>query len=344
MSDSHASAASAAVNVLQDNEEATGRVRRQVEDALELANYVVESGVKNADGQPLAFADIATIHTTAAMLGILSVASGESQRAPASVTKDQWIAFEDAYYRLAMATSPVTAETLRNTKATSRLDNLSERTPRGEPPTIGSRLMSALLRADGFLFGYSPAQRFARRFSVIALGFALIVFLAEWRINVLGLEEDAVSVQTKKFVWEFLLPWCYGGLGACAYLLRSAHYFIYQRSFDLRRTPEYINRILLGSISGGAIILFTNYLTAEDDTFTHFGSAALGFIAGYSTDFLFNTIERIVTAIFPKVAVETVPRDSSHSPTPAKPRRPAGQPDAQDEASGGGDGKPKPRE
>ena len=46
-------------------------------------------------------------------------------------------------------------------------------------------------------------------------------------------------------------------VGACAYMLRSAHYFIYQRSFDTRRTPEYFNRILLGAISGGAIILFS---------------------------------------------------------------------------------------
>ena len=54
------------------------------------------------------------------------------------------------------------------------------------------------------------------------------------------------------------------------------------------------------SISGGAIILFVNYLVADDGTVLHLSSAALGFVAGYSTDFLFNTIERVVAAIFPK--------------------------------------------
>ena len=101
-------------------------------------------------------------------------------------------------------------------------------------------------------------------------------------------------------------------------MLRSAHYFIYQRSFDVRRTPEYFNRILLGAISGGAIILFVTNLINDDGSSINLGAAALGFVAGYSTDFLFNTIERIVTAIFPKVAVETVPADSSMARTAPK--------------------------
>jgi hypothetical protein len=203
---------------------------------------------------------------------------------------------------------------------------------------------SVFIGIADFVLGYSPALRFTRVIWIIAIFFAVFVIIAEWQINVLGLREDAVSVKPKRDLWQALQPWAYGGLGACASLLRSAHYFIYQRCFDVRRKPEYLNRILLGSISGGAIILFTNYLVAADDTFTHFGSAALGFIAGYSTDFLFNTIERIVTAIFPKVAVETVPRDSSQTPAPAQPRqrpRRSDQPDANDLDA---DGKPKPKE
>ncbi len=86
----------------------------------------------------------------------------------------------------------------------------------------------------------------------------------------------------------------------------------------MRRTPEYYNRIGLGAISGGAIILFVNNLDNEDGSSINLGAAALGFVAGYSTDLLFNTIERIVTAIFPKVAVETVAADSSMARTAPK--------------------------
>ena len=300
---------------------AAERVRKQVEDALELTNFVVKSGVKGADDQPLSFTDIATIQTTAAILGILNVKPDDGGGAPAgsagSIGMKEWIAFEQAYYRLAIAVSPVTAETLRDTEGSARSASATGDTKQ-------SRFWS---RWRNFLFGDSPAQKFTWWFWLFAIVFAVFVVWAESRINIWGLDGDAVAVKWKRDLLESLLPWAYGGLGSCAYLLRSAHYFIYQRTFDMRRKPEYFNRILLGAISGGAIILFVNYLIGENDTVAHLGSAALGFIAGYSTDFLFNTIERIVTAIFPKVSVETVPRDSSQTASRSRtPRRPAQQP------------------
>lgn len=159
---------------------------------------------------------------------------------------------------------------------------------------------------------------------------AFFALLTEWQISALGMAADATSVQVKKELWTALQPWAYGGLGACAYLLRSGHYYIYARSFDLRRTPEYYNRILLGALSGGAIILFVNYLVSQEDSLSHIGTTAFGFIAGYSTDLLFNTIERIVTAIFPKVEVQTVQRDDD------KPKRPIKPPPGNGGGGGGG--------
>jgi hypothetical protein len=295
--------------------EADQRVRSQVEDALELANYVISSGVKDSSGQLLPSSDIAIIQGTASLLGIIDVkqdAPGPAGSTVGSITISQWIAFEQAYYRLASTLSPITAETLRNTRevvATSQSG-------------FFRRLLSKLSDC-------SPAQHFNRRLWAFTITFAIFVVLAEWGSSMLGTRTNANDIWIKgprDFLLS-LLPWAYGGLGACAYMLRSAHYFIYQRSFDVRRTPEYFNRIGLGAISGGAIILFVNNLVNDDGSSINLGSAALGFVAGYSTDFLFNTIERIVTAIFPKVAVETVAADSSMARTAPKRRPPDPKPD-----------------
>ena len=295
---------------------ANERVRRQVEDALELANFAVSTGFKGADGQPLAFDDIATIQMAAAQIGLIEI---PTVGAPA-LTLDQWIKFKQAYYRLAGAMSPVTAETLRDTRDTAR--------PHGKYASLWFRIRD-------FFWGYSPAQRFTRELWLLAIGFAVFIVFAEWMVNYLGLRTDAQSVAGWRTLWQSLLPWAYGGLGACAFMLRSAHYFIYQRSFDCRRTPEYFNRILLGAISGGAIILFTEYLTSADDgSAAHLGSAALGFVAGYSGDLLFNTIERIVNAIFPKVAVTTTSTDDAKK----KAAQANPPPDTSNDQSGQGDG------
>ena len=259
------------------------RVRRHVEDALELANFVISTGAKAPDGQPLPFEDIATIQTAAAQVGLINI----PMEGPNSLSIDQWNKFEQAYYRIAAQMNPVTAETLRDTRDTAR-------------PT--GKYASFSVRARDFFWGYSPPSASPRELWFWALVFATFIIAAEWGINYLGLKKDAASVVGWRTLLQSLLPWAYGGLGACAYMLRSAHYFIYRRSFDTRRTPEYFNRILLGAISGGAIILFTEYLANAED-----GSAAASRLrrrsvpGGYSGDLLFDTMaSACITAISPR--------------------------------------------
>jgi hypothetical protein len=290
---------------------------RQLDDALTLSGYAVSAGVQTSAGGPLSFADIGVIQSTAAKLGVFDPPGEGEAPSSSSVAASEWIDFEQAYYRLAVAMSPVTAETLASTQATA--------------PASDGRL-----NLRDRILGYSPAQRFTRWFSFLASGVGAFVIVAECLIYVWGQEADASKFLWQKNLLESLVPWAYGALGSCAYLLRSAHIYIYQRSFDLRRKPEYLNRVLLGAISGGAIILFVNYLVDDGGTVLHLSSAALGFVAGYSTDFLFNAIERVVAAVFPKM-------DSDPKAQPQrvqKPKAPSAGPtgDGPSGASGDGDG------
>jgi hypothetical protein len=312
---------------------ASAYARGQVEDALTLCSYAVATGVKSPRGEPQLFVDIAIINGTAANLGLFGPAGGSPSP---GITTGDWVSFEQAYYRLAAALSPVTAETLASTLGSM-------------PNTDGATWRE-------WIFGNSPALRFTRMFSGITIGIAAFIVAAECSLYVWGLEGDARIRVWDKNLLSSLLPWAYGALGSCAYLLRSAHYFIYQRSFDLRRKPEYYNRILLGAISGGAIILFVNYLVDDGGTALHLSSAAIGFVAGYSTDFLFNTIERVVAAIFPKT--ENDPRvqpskkkreeadnttDGNNPPNPLNPLNPAKPVNPVDAADAAGATEGKPR-
>jgi fluoride ion exporter CrcB/FEX len=99
-------------------------------------------------------------------------------------------------------------------------------------------------------------------------------------------------------------PFAYGALGATAALLRTLHTYIYDRSFDRRRKPEYFNRLLLGTIAGGVVAMFVAADQNLESLAAKVSAGALGFLAGYSTDSLFSTIERILSALLPKVTVE----------------------------------------
>lgn len=296
--------------------EPCGRIKEQVCGALAMIEFAVESGFKNAQGQSISQDVITTIQSVAASVGLLdtkSETSASDATLAGTVTTQQWVAFEVAYYQLSTTMAPITAETLRNTEGTSR-----------EPePLVGHNTATRRLSLSSvgtFVLGYSPAHRFTRALWLVAIGFALFVVLSDWYLQYIAPEGDDSIYRKSRLLIQLLVPWAYGGLGSCVYLLKSAHIYIYQRTFDLRRKHEYFNRILLGTIAGGAIILFVNQITGEGGVAIQLSSGALGFLAGYSTDFLFNTIERIIAAVLPKVGLDSVQRaDQQGKPRVAPP-------------------------
>jgi hypothetical protein len=205
-------------------------------------------------------------------------------------------AFEAAYRNLTQVLAPVTAETL---KATS------------DAPAYGRK---------AFLWPFGPplsvARLWSRRLWWYALFAALVILFSENTTRILAeyfpADRESLAVAPGwpliSMVLQSLEPFAYGALGTLAYLLRSAHTYIYERTFDPRRTPEYNNRMLLGMIGGGAIKLFVTETTTDEGAVIELSAAALAFIAGYNSDFLFSAIERVTAAILPKVGLESVRR------------------------------------
>lgn len=263
----------------------------EIRDAVTLLNHAIETGHKSGDGRTLSGEIIQTIKEAALRTGAMSAPGATSPPAASPPMAPSDVAnFEKAYYSLAEFMAPVTVHTLRAT----------------ESPT-------------GFLwFGKSQAFRFALTLWIISLGFAAMTIAANWGLAYFGNpEEGEVDLgNTLMQLVELLIPFAYGGLGSCVYLLRSAHTYIYERSFDTRRMPEYYNRIILGTIGGGAIVLFVDHLVGEGGESIALSAAALGFVGGYSTDFLFNSIERLIAAILPKVGLESVRKRPSGAAKP----------------------------
>lgn len=264
------------------------RVERQVRDALSLSEFAVQSGFKACDGTPIPQDIISHIQTASAKLGFLQEVriskngqADDSIPARGSISPAEWVEFELAYYKLSTLMSPITAESLSDTECETSPDPFSWK------------------HWQQKILGASPANRFTRGIWIAAVCFALFVVGADCLLAFSVKNGNLADNWWSKLV-QILILYAYGGLGACAYLLRSAHTFIYKRTFDVRRQPEYYNRILLGAIAGGTITLFVNQTAGDEGATVQLSSAALSFIAGYSTDFLFSKIENIIDALLPK--------------------------------------------
>ena len=190
----------------------------------------------------------------------------------------------DYYEILTLKFAPVTADTLRATK------NIRK----GFVSTAGGKHLLWLWSSTASLVVFILFINYSRVF--------LDFFQADPG------EEVGFAPHSMAFLGTYLIPFTYGALGSCAYLLRITEKHLRARTYDPTRTPEHWNRFALGTLSGGIIVLFIRQIPGVEGGTIELAPAALGFLAGYSIDFLFATLDRVINAILPKVGVETVAR------------------------------------
>jgi len=204
--------------------------------------------------------------------------------------------FERAYRDLAIFMKPVTIETLHATKDGYR------------GPTRSWVTRNLIFTRS------SDARLFSKKLWSWVLLTSLFIVVFQTLSTSYGIDEEIRASGWSLFILfgRPLTPFLYGLLGSLTYLLRSAHGYINDRTFNMTRAPEYYNRMLLGFTSGGIILLFVDPKS--------FGvtDGAIAFIVGYNTDYLFETIERIAGGIFPKVSVTVAAKDGLSKPGIAK--------------------------
>ncbi len=241
--------------------------RREAREALNLLRYSIRSGLNVSDPT----------------IDKLKQYANRILGKPEATIND-CIEFEKAYRDLLEVTRPVTYETLSACEP--------------EYSTVPLR--------------YSIAFKMSVRLWICTIAFALFIIITQARellldtYSPLGEESSGAIIAQHKvlLVLKLILPFMYGALGALVYLLRRCHSLTHERTFDPLRRSEYMNRALLGAISGGVILLFLDPDSLELGESTRLTGVSLAFLTGYNCDFLFSTLERIAAAILPKVATE----------------------------------------
>jgi hypothetical protein len=128
-------------------------------------------------------------------------------------------------------------------------------------------------------------------------------FEAYGMVTPLGDNEESTAT-TEIMLIDAVNPFLFGTLGACVYLMRVTSVNLRNRTFAPSSLPEHLNRLLLGTVSGGMIIMLledTLSIGTPGDG-VPITAAGIGFIAGYSIEFLYQIIDRIIAAILPVVS------------------------------------------
>jgi hypothetical protein len=104
-----------------------------------------------------------------------------------------------------------------------------------------------------------------------------------------------VIVPVATIMATLVLPVLYGSLGTCAFVLRTVYAEMVERSFDGRRTGEFMVRIFLGMLSGVSL----QWLLVREGQAIPGGvtPAVLAFLGGYGVELLFAAIDRILSTV-----------------------------------------------
>lgn len=93
---------------------------------------------------------------------------------------------------------------------------------------------------------------------------------------------------------NYILPFLYGLLGACVFILRTLAGEV--RSVTFSSDVGFRLRLPLGALAGVAIAWFPNMMNASE-AFKGVTPLALAFMAGYSVEVLFTAMDRLITAL-----------------------------------------------
>jgi hypothetical protein len=214
-------------------------------------------------------------------------------------TPAQEAELEKIYAELALLIVPVTSDTFRATSEKYRIER-----PWWRAWLLGS---------------HSRGRNFFRQLTWVGIGLVLIMVYKE-HVNIQAtlhpevladpLEYPEWFIAWKWFiVWKifaYLEPFLYGALGALVYLYKTLHGYYNERIFDPKKIATDWFRLFMGAIAGGMVVLFIQSIPDETGKTVQVATAALGFLAGYSVEFFYQTLDRIIQAILPKVGISTL--------------------------------------
>ena len=96
----------------------------------------------------------------------------------------------------------------------------------------------------------------------------------------------------------YILPMLYGLLGGFAYVLRNLWEETRKMVYSKESNVKFALRIHLGALAGLVVGLFWGDMQTKQLNFTeNLSPLALAFIAGYSVEFLFKIIDKIISSI-----------------------------------------------
>ena len=196
----------------------------------------------------------------------------------------------------------------------------------------------------------ASAQGAMRRASAISVITVLFFLLAvgnemadQWFADLPERGEPWLWMDLKQYVWDYLAPFLWGGLGSCVFLLKKLSDKAAASQYDPDKLKGWGTRILLGSVLAAAVVSLYDP-SAFTGNAAGFGPNGIAFLTGLGVKVVYGALERTVEVLSDKLnlrTTETKIRSESREPlanasaTPTLPGAPLAEEETQGDADQG---------
>ena len=162
-----------------------------------------------------------------------------------------------------------------------------------------------------------------KRLRIISLITAIFFILAvgnyiadSWLADPVESEEIPLwFLNLKRYVWDYLTPFLWGGLGSCIYLLKTIRDAARAYLYEQHQLKGWGTRILIGSMLA-AIVMIIFHPTMFTSEVVPLTPAALAFLIGLGVKVAYGALERLIEIIADKFNFEKI----SKQPIQTKPK------------------------
>lgn len=149
---------------------------------------------------------------------------------------------------------------------------------------------------------------------VLVLAAAFNEILSSWLNDIVQAEEgwDLRLYFIREHVLKNLMPFVWGGLGACMYLSMALYEIARYRAFDQTRLHGWGLRVLLGSILAAVVVFIFNPTAFSTDELP-LESKSLAFLTGLGVKVVFGAFEKVVDTLVDKFNLDSMKNSGRQS-------------------------------
>jgi hypothetical protein len=157
-----------------------------------------------------------------------------------------------------------------------------------------------------FLGAVSEGRIFFRKLIWLGLLLLVLIFLRQYTLtaeatigNTLLTSIDPIWQNLLIDLLKFIDPFLYGALGALVFIYKDLNRRYIDRTLHPKKLTTNWLRLFMGCLAGGLIVNLLTPFFANMMQSSHIPSVVVGFLAGYSVDFFYKTLDLSIRAIIP---------------------------------------------